>query len=268
MDDSFNKSCLGTDVGVSSRRGGRVLSAGGVAQRTRCRSRLSALDNDARDNPLKSSVCRDGVQVFAASGVSLLFSYGQRARAERARRRDGECATLSSQRESSSRIVLLPSSPAAVSAMLWSLPCLTQQQKEDQRGGRQTRVLHLHIHGGGTARCCCSLSLSLLSLSLYAHLFFSVLRVRDTLVCEAEHRLALRNRGRVNHLADAVLAAVLLEVKPRRRSVGDDVATDRLHRGPREDAAVRGRDDLCEYFCVSEKIFKQNIKLVEYSVIR
>ena len=61
---------------------------------------------------------------------------------------------------------------------------------------------------------------------------------------------------------------MLLEVKPRRRSVGDDVATDRLHRGPREDAAVRGRDDLCEYFCVSEKIFKQNIKLVEYSVIR
>jgi hypothetical protein len=178
MDDSFNKSCLGTDVGVSSRRGGRVLSAGGVAQRTRCRSRLSALDNSdttarrARDNPSKSSVCRDGVQVFAASGISLLFSYGQRARAERARRRDGECATLSSQRESSSRIVLLPSSPAAGSAMLWSLPCLTQQQKEDQGGGVK-RACYIYIYTGEALRAAAALSLSLsalcslLSLSLF-----------------------------------------------------------------------------------------------------
>ena len=169
MDDSFNKSCLGTDVGVSSRRGGRVLSAGGVAQRTRCRSRLSALDNDARDNPLKSSVCRDGVQVFAASFRGLSSSHGRRARVLSVRGVATESAPLSA----------LSASPPLASSSFLPLPQPCQQcfgvflvshnSRRRTRGGGGKRACYIYIYTGEALRAAAAPSLSLCSLSLSTH---------------------------------------------------------------------------------------------------
>ena len=180
MDDSFNKSCLGTDVGVSSRRGGRVLSAGGVAQRTRCRSRLSALNNsDARATILQKAACAVMVCRPSLLPGSLFSSHMGSARVLSVRGVATESAPLSA----------LSASPPLASSSFLPLPQPCQQcfgvflvshnSRRRTRGGEaNARATFTYTRGRHCALLLLSLSLSALSLSLRTPLLLSPSRPR------------------------------------------------------------------------------------------